>query len=413
MRALLVAMAGLAVMAAAPPPASAPAAPPAPDPVALVAASTRPFGYDGGQLSGPGAAFLETALKGSQFVLFGEDHYLKETPQFAAALYQRLHEAHGYTMLVVEQDHLAVADVLAPGIRGNAAAIGRQVGRYPQSFEFGSDQDIELLALAGRLEAGPQAICGAEQALGPVRYFDELLPLAPNAAMKAQVTKLRAEAVKADPDPKYSVNWLIAPGTPAALAALRKAWQPTPGSRPDELILGLERSAEIFGYYRRAEAGEPVGLYNNTVREAWMKRQFLACYRAAGGTPKVMFKYGSNHMGHGRNPTQAFPIGNLAHELAIVNGSSGYGLFVVPLRDGYKELPAMLAPLLPKVPPGEPVIVDLVALRPYQRVLRTLLPPSEVEDFRYLINGFEALVLLPGEAPATMTLSGLKSPFDK
>ena len=126
-----------------------------------------------------------------------------------------------------------------------------------------------------------------------------------------------------------------------------------------------------------------------------------------------MFKYGANHMGHGRNPTQAFPIGNLAHELAIANGSSAYGLFVVPLVDGYKDLPPMLTPLLPNAPPTQPVIVDLVALRPYQRVLRTLLPPAETEDFRYLINGFEALVLLPGETPATMRLSGVKSPFEK
>lgn len=409
MRALLVAMAGLMV-AAAPPPR-------APDPVALVAANTRPFSFAGGQLSGPGAAFLDSAMKDSQFVLFGEDHYLKETPLFAAALYWRLHDAHGYTMLVVEQDHLAVADVLSPGIRGAAAAIGRQVGRYPQSFEFGSDQDIELLALAGRLETGSHAICGAEQALGPVRYFDELLPLAPNAAVKAQLVALRAEAAKADPEPKYSVNWLASPGTGPALAALRGAWQPKPGSRPDELILGLERSAEIFGYYYRAEAGEPVGLFNNTVREAWIKRQFLACYRAAGGgpeatggRPKAMFKYGANHMGHGRNPTQAFPIGNLAHELAIVNGASAYGLFVVPLTDGYKGLPPMLLPLLPKSPPLQPVIVDLVTLRPYQRFLRALLPPEAVEDFRDLINGFEALVVLPGETPATMALTGVKGP---
>ena len=40
---------------------------------------------------------------------------------------------------------------------------------------------------------------------------------------------------------------------------------------------------------------------------------------------KAMFKFGANHLYHGKNPTQAFPIGNLAHEMALANDAPAFG----------------------------------------------------------------------------------------
>ncbi len=381
---------------------------------AVIAANSRPFAYDGGSaLTGPGAVFLEGATAEAQFVLLGEDHYWRETPLFAAALYRMLHGRHGFRHLVVEQDRYAMEDVLAPERRGDAVEIGRYVGRYPGSFEFGSDQDIELLALAGRLDKGPMAICGVEQAVGVPRYLEELIRIAPKPAVRAELEALLALARKLDGEPTYSVNFLIAPGMTERLERLRAAYGARPGSRADEMLLGLVRSSEIFGYYRRAEAGEPVGLYNNTVRETWLKRLFLRCYHrmAAGGKlPRAMFKFGANHMFHGKNPTQAFPIGNLAHEFAIANGREGYGVMIVPLAagKGYGDTPPELRVMLPAEPPTVPTVIDLRPLRPLQRQLRVGLKDLEAVAFREIVHGFDAIVLLPGEAPATMKLSGLK-----
>lgn len=386
--------------------------PPPLDLPGLIAANSRPLSFDGGRLSGPGAAFLEAATARSQFVLLGEDHYLHDTPLFAAAMYRMLHERHGFAHLVVEQDRYAMEDTLAPERRGDSGKIGQWVGRYPGLFEFGSDQDIELIALAGRLGKGPVAICGIEQAVGAPRYFDELSGLAPNARVKAEVASLRGLALKLDPDRTYSVNFLIAPGSSERLEKLRADFAAKPGSRADEMLLGLVRSAEIFGYYRRAEAGEYVGLYNNTVRESWFKRLFLDCYRRmekAGPSPKAMFKFGANHMFHGKNPTQAFPIGNFAHEFAIANGHEAFGVFILPLLgQGYKDVPPEIRVMLPAEPPNIPIVVDLQALRPVQRPLRAGLTEGEIAAFREIVNGYEAIVVLPGEKPATMKLSGLK-----
>jgi hypothetical protein len=180
------------------------------------------------------------------------------------------------------------------------------------------------------------------------------------------------------------VNWLAAAPTSGDLAALAAVYPTVTGSRAARLLADLAKSAEIFGYYRRAEAGEFVGLYNNTVREQVLKQNFLERYRAVDsgrGLPRAMFKFGSNHLYHGRNPTQAFPIGNLAHEMAIANGAEAFGLFVIFLGDGYRsyqDYPAWLRTLLPANAPLVPTLVDLRALRPYQRLFREQVPAPRI-----------------------------------
>jgi hypothetical protein len=168
----------------------------------------------------------------------------------------------------------------------------------------------------------------------------------------------------------------------------------------------------VFGYYRRAEAGEFVGLYNNTEREAVLKKNFLDRYwntARAGHLPKAMFKFGANHLYHGKNPTQAFPIGNLAHELAIANGSHAFGLYVIALGEGYRsyaDYPDWLRPLLPLTEPSAPTLIDLRPLRAYQRLFREQVDPAQLWEQRALLHGFEAIVILPGSRPAGRKLGG-------
>jgi hypothetical protein len=404
---------GLAALALASSFAAAEPKEPPFDAAALVARNRYELAFDDRTLSGPGAAFLKTATADSQFVLFGEPHYQHEVPIFADALFRMLRSAHGFHHLAVEQDSLAMEDALKAGTRGDARKIGALAARYPNLFEFGSDQDLELLADVGRLESGADAICGLEQVTGPVRYFDELAPLAPNAAVKSDIAELRALALRLDPEPKYSVNFLASDTASPRLEHLRKSFGAATGSRADELLLALVKSAEIFGYYRRAEAGELVGLFNNTVREEWLKRQFVRCYRraqAAEALPKVMFKFGDNHMYHGKNPTQAYPIGNFAHEFAIWNGMRAYGIAIVSLNKdaGYKDIPAWMRVVLPTDAPSAPTVIDLQGMRPSQRFLREKIEVADQWMLRDFINGFDAIVILPNDRSADMTLSGLK-----
>ena len=182
--------------------------------------------------------------------------------------------------------------------------------RYPTLFEFDSDEDLTLLANVGKLEDSADAIWGVEQATGAMRYLEELVELAPDATAHTQAQAMLEAARVADKAPKYNVHWLIRPGTPDAIAALTTAFHAAPSARAAQLLAWLAKSSEIFGYYVRAEAGEYVGLYNNTVRETQIKANFLARYRAASAhetLPKAMFKFGSNHLYHGKNLDPGLP----------------------------------------------------------------------------------------------------------
>jgi hypothetical protein len=382
-----------------------------PDTEALIRANTYALAFAGGELSGPGAGFLRAATADAQFVLLGESHFDHDTPLFADALFHMLERDHGFTHLVVEQDGVGIEDVLKPGVRGDPAAIGVLARRYPTLIGFASDQDLELLADVGAREKGPAPIWGVEQAQGAARYLEELSVLAPTPALEAMVAPLLAEARSVDT--RETLGKFLAEDrtTYGRLTALRAAWKAPPGSRADTLLAGLVKSAEIYSYYMRAEAGEPVGLMNNTVRETWLKGGFLRRYRAEArdGAPiKAMFKFGDTHMIRGLDPVSAFPIGNLAHEFAISNGMEAYGIEIVPTGDYAKitDHPAYMRVLFPKDPPTAPVLIDLRALRNYQRSFRAKVAVEDQWLFRGFINGYDAIVILPNSRKATFALTG-------
>ena len=383
----------------------------APDLEALISGATHEFSFAGGELSGPGAAFLRQATARSQFVLVGESHFDHDTPQFAGALFHMLQREHGFDHLVVEQDGVGIEDTLAPGVRGDPQAIANLAKRYPTLLGFASDQDLELLADVAARVKGPHPVWGVEQTQGAARYLEELDRLAPTPALKAMIAPLLAEARRYDT--RETLGKFLAEDrtTLGRLQALQAAFKAPPGSRADLLLTGLVTSAEIYSYYMRAQAGEPVGLLNNTVRETWLKGGFVQRYRAQAppGQPlKAMFKFGGEHMIRGLDSVSAFPIGNFAHEFAISNGMEAYGVLVVPTGDYAKitDYPAYERGLFPKTEPTKPVLIDLRALRNDQKFFRAKVAAEDQWLFRALINGYDSIVILPNSRQATFDRTG-------
>ena len=410
MRTLLLALAALTLATGAAAQTPAPV-----DTKALLAANTRPFTYADGGLAGPGADFMLGQLKASQFVFLGESHHDRETPIFAGALYARLQRDLGYRYLAVEQDPLAIEAVNS--YRGDLAKIAGLSKRHPTHIGFSSDQDLAFLAQASK-SAGPGAptVWGLEQAQGVAPYLEELLPLAPNTAVKATTQALldqaRLKETRTNPGAFLHDDATTLP----RLMAMQAAYGAKPGSRSDVLLTGLVTSARIYSYNRRANAGERVGLYNNTEREALFKRAFMGHYRrvATPATlPKVMFKFGSWHGYRGRSPGGAFTIANFAHEFAIANGQEAYGIVVVPTggyeADVTEEGPWMKA-LFPDGPPKSPVILDLRALQPWSRVFANQVPVDQQAALRDYIFAHDAVVVLPNSAKATWDLTGFPVP---
>ncbi len=380
-----------------------------PDPAELRAKNAHAFAFDEASLSGLGWDVLKAATAHSQFVLVGEEHGDKLTPIFVQALYGSLHRAHGFDRVALEQDPVAMQLACAPERKGNVKAVADLSRRYPTLFEFSSDQDLALIAMACALGRGPDPVWGLEQALGSERYLEELETLAPNPAVKATVSELLVRARTIEKDRRgYSKFLHDDPKTQERLEALQRAFGAKPGTRADFLLSGLVKSAEIFGYNRRAGEGEWVGLFNNTEREAQFKRNFALRYREAlkDGPAKVLFKFGSWHMYRGRSPGGAFTIASFAHELAIYGGGDAYGLLVLPGSTKWAELDAWMMPLLPAIRPDQPTLVDLRALRPYQRLYRLQVEEKDQWQLRDLINAFDAIVILPPGPEAEWTMTG-------
>lgn len=401
---------GLSAAAAAQTPPAAPK-PAEPDLKALVQGATYGIGFADGRLSGPGAVFLDKVTDNSQFVLIGESHFEHDTPLFADALFRMMEQDHGFHHLVVEQDGIGIEDILKPGVRGNLEATAAVAKAHPTLIGFASDQDLAFLADVAAREHGPSPIWGLEQVQGAARYLEELDAKAPTAQVKALIAPLLAEARKGDTRTTLG-DFLAADATTLPrLEALKAAYKAPPGSRADDMLTGLVKSAEIYSYYRRADVGEPVGLFNNTVRESWLKARFMRHYRAEATDRKpikAVFKFGDTHMVHGLDEVSAFPIGNFAHEFAISNGMDAYSIDVVPTGAYNKEsdIPHWMRILMPDVLPNQPVIIDLRALRPYQRYFRLKLPPEEQWDFRRQVNGYDAIVILPNARMADFKLTG-------
>jgi len=380
------------------------------------AAATYAFTWSAHDLIGLGADHLRAAVRDAQFVLVGEQHHDRETPLFTRALYEVLHREVGFSHLVVEQDPLGVEMALSPGQRGDAAAIGARLKVWPTLLGFASDQDLDLLADAGRIVSGPDAIWGLEQAQSPVRYLEALAELAPAGDVRGEVERLLARA-RSEERTRADFGKFLAhdPRTLSDLRRLAGLWRPAGSSRAGALLEGLIKSAEIYEAYVRghAEHDPRLAYLNGTLREAWLKAQFVQHYRAAGGEPRALFKFGDNHIRRGVGTTGAWTLGTFIAELATYNGLNAYGILVVPIGSeipDWAHLPAALVPLLPADDPAQPLLVDLTELRSNAQAYLDAAPADAREATRGLMFGFDAIVVLPNSDHATWRLTGFPPP---
>jgi hypothetical protein len=394
------------VLIAQPAPPAAPAAARSSALAAAVAGATRPFTLANGAIAGPGADLLLRRAARAQFVLLGEHHYDRDTPIFAGALFRQLDARHGFRYMAVEQDPVAMETIGTRPYRGRIDKIVELAKRYPTHIGFSSDQDLQLLAdISGMKADALPRVWGIEQAQGTSRYLEELVTLAPNAQVRAETERLLTLARKEN---RTSLSLTLdEPRTLGWLEGLQASFGAKPGSRADYLLAKLMKSVEIYSYYRRAST-EPVGHFNNSVREALFKENFLSYYRKAakgGKLPRVMFKQGMYHMYRGKSPAQAFTIANFAHELAIANGMEGMSIAILPIASADKASKWM-RPILPDQWPQQPVVIDLEPLKPRGRELAPLVDAADRWMFNDFLHGFDAVVILPNSAPASRDLTG-------
>jgi len=364
-----------------------------------------------GRLSGPGKDFLMQASAHSQFFALGEEHNVKEVPEFTSMLFQALHDAYGYNYLALEQDPLMMSVVSRPPVRGDRAAALDLARKYPNGYTFNTDQEVNMIVSAGRMSAAKtDPIWGLDQMFGAQHALERILPYAPNDDVRDRTRKLiqiarEYDAVRFTPGRHYMAEI----DKPEDLWNLMQLYHPAAGSEAEFIIQQLILSARIYGFYKAGTEKRIPGYFENgRVREQNMKSLFMANYRKALGAgdhvPKVLLKFGHWHLYRGMSPGNVPSLGNFVSELATSNGFASFHLAIAIHNppDGFrpisKRLP--LKPLADAADIDRWTIFDLQPLRDYLHAGFIKVDP----EFKQLIYGFDGVMLIGGGSAATTEL---------
>lgn len=282
------------------------------------------FNIDDGQLAGAGAEVLIKEIESSQFFLIGEYHSDKGISNFISALLPLLSHA-GYDNFVIETGPLSAqylkslqnSDIekclfdLYENFKGQAVDIP-----FP-FFENKSDVEFLELALAYDFDIWgvDQEFLGGYQFLLETYWSDidepeelfELYTECRNRLIDHYATFAKNEKseiynlILDDNDLQASLKELTAKG------GISK-------HNLDEEIL------ESCRIYRDWSTNLVVNLENRT---SLMKSHFLDYYRNDPmKVPKVLVKMGGMHTQRGYTGNADYELGNMLHELAIMNGTN-------------------------------------------------------------------------------------------
>lgn len=365
-----------------------------------------------GVLSGPGAEFLLKAAAQTQFFAIGEEHNVAEIPQFTTALFRALHERHGYNYLALEQDPVTCRSISQRPARGSLDAVSEWARRYPNGFTFHTDQELEMIATAGRISTARfDPVWGLDQVFGVLHVLEMLLPAAPSEEARESTRKLIEQARKDDSVRFTGGHHYMADGEkPPGFFELERIYHPAKNSEAEFEIRQLLLSNEIYSLYHAGVAGKIPGFFENgIVRENNMRMLFSANYRKAQASaeslPKVVLKFGHWHLYRGFFKADVPTLGNFVSELATSNGLNSFQLYTMVQNPpgGFRAVGGIswVKPLADAAARNEWTVVDLRPLRSYVHAGKITVEP----ELRQVLFGFDAAILLGGAKAGTTTLS--------
>jgi len=373
-----------------------------------------------GRLSGDGAELLLSEGRASQFFLLGEEHGVAEVPALAAALFREL-TRHGYRHLAIETgDGLAVTlDTLARKPEPLAALTAFFQAHWPGAPSYTLREEAELLVEAVAASPARQVLWGLDYDIMADRHaLPRLRELASTPAQREAAGRAIGVAdslLRLAMEQRNPGHVMMFGGPESVLQELRFAYAPGPGTEAERIVSLLEATRRINGYWLSGE-----GWRSNEERARWNKRQFARLWHDArqrdGEPPRVMLKFGANHMIRGRTWTDVYDLGSLASELADALGGRSFHVLVVGGRESshavldptvmeYRPAPSDMPadpatrPFFDAADPAAWTLYDLRPLRPLASQGRFGDLP---EGLAKVIWGFDAVVVVTGSRPATM-----------
>jgi hypothetical protein len=284
-----------------------------------------PLTMSDGRPAGPGWDWLVREARNAHFTLIGEEHGVAETAQLSAALFSAL-RGSGYSRFAIELSPIIAQDVEAAGRRNGVQGIEDFLTKSVTFTFYNLHEEVQLLADV--LQAAPRngrVLWGFDREIFNDRYLiSKLEPRVPPGA-RAAFARLKEASTNAwaryertqNPDDMF-----ILAEDSGLVVALQAAW-PHPDRESDAVLRTLEASLAI----ETAERGGGAWPYMER-RAQWGRNNFAALLRAE--SPKILMKFGYNHMIRGANYFNGFDLGAMADEVAALAGDRAFHILVLP-----------------------------------------------------------------------------------
>ena len=277
--------------------------------------------------AGRGWDWLVKEARDARFTLIGEEHGVAETAQFTAALFKAL-RGSGYNRMAIEVSPIIAQDIEAAARRNGLQGI----------LEFFAAPDTwnptylreEAQFIAAVIDAAPKServLWGLDRELFSDRYLISRLEAKVPQRAKESFNRLKEASTNAWARHKQNPsveNLFIFSQDPALVSAVRTAWS-NPDRESDTILRTLEESLAINAVARTETA------WASAERRAQWKRNNLAArLNEERSTPKVLMKFGYNHMIRGANYVNIFDVGAMTDEIATLSGGRAFHIIVLP-----------------------------------------------------------------------------------
>jgi hypothetical protein len=288
-------------------------------------ANRLPLTMSDGRPAGPGWDWLVREARNARFTLIGEEHGVAETAQLTAALFTAL-RGSGYSRFAIELSPVIAQDVEAAARRNGVQGIEDFLTGSVTFTFYNLHEEARLLADV--IQAAPRnerVLWGFDREIFNDRYLiSKLEPRVPPGA-RAAFARLKEASTNAwarNERTKNPDDMFILAEDSGLVSAPRAAW-PHPDRESDAVMRTLEASLAI----ETAERGGGAWPYMER-RAQWGRSNVAALLRAE--SPKILMKFGYNHMIRGANYFNGFDIGAMADEVAALTGDRAFHVLVLP-----------------------------------------------------------------------------------
>jgi hypothetical protein len=280
--------------------------------------------------AGRGWDWLVQEARDARFTLIGEEHGVAETAKFSAALFEAL-SGSGYSRMAIELSPIIAQDIEAAARRNGLQGIVDFLAA-PGTFTFYNLRE-EAQFLADVIKAAPSServLWGFDREIFSDRYLISKLEARVPRRARESFTRLKEASTNAwarhqqNPSPE---NLFSLSQDPAVVSAVRTAW-PNPDRESDIILRTLEESLAISAVARTSSPWA----YSQR-RAQWNRNNLAARLReeqGRGSPPKVMLKFGYNHMIRGANYVNVFDLGAMTDEVAALTGDRAFHILVLP-----------------------------------------------------------------------------------